>query len=83
MIGLVIVIALWRQSTANGVIALVCWIALAAWLESPRRCQVCSKIIKRGRYVWHVEGKKMKVCPKCNDSLERKMSKAGIKNLFS
>jgi hypothetical protein len=37
-----------------------------------KRCQTCGKAIKDHHYKWRIEGKKVRVCPRCNGQLERR-----------
>lgn len=40
-----------------------------------KKCTVCNVPIKRLYYTWKVEGKKHRMCPKCNTQMERRVSK--------
>lgn len=48
---------------------------LAIW---PKRCQVCGKLIKRSSHTWRIGGQKKRVCPSCNQALERKQSRRAV-----
>jgi hypothetical protein len=76
------VIGAWQVNTAFGIAALVGLLLVAGLLGSPSRCKICSNVLKRGAYVWKIENKRVRVCPKCNNSLERKVSKAGMDRFF-
>lgn len=74
--------SLWRQNPALAVVAglgLLGLLILLLYLLRPRRCDVCGNVLKRASYSWTIEGVKKRVCPHCNQSLERKQSKAAMK----
>lgn len=37
-----------------------------------KRCQTCGKAIKEHHYTWRIEGKKVRLCPRCNGQMERR-----------
>ena len=41
----------------------------------PRSCPLCGNRLKRVSYRWTIDNKKQKVCPQCNQQLERKARK--------
>lgn len=46
----------------------------------PEYCDCCRTQLKRKSYSWILQGESKKVCPNCNRSLERKISRAAIGN---
>lgn len=77
------VVYLWSLNPAYGIVALVVGLVLlfaACW---PKSCHVCGNQIKRDSYTWQIEGKSKRVCPKCNQALERRKSKQATDKLFS
>lgn len=51
---------------------------VGAAFASPSRCTVCGNPIKRKYYTWTLDGKKHRLCPHCNSSMERKRSRDAI-----
>jgi ribosome-binding protein aMBF1 (putative translation factor) len=60
------------------VVVLVVLVAFAG----PGKCDVCGQPIKKTSYTWKIEGKKQKLCPKCNVQMERRVSKEAFKKRF-
>lgn len=78
------VISLWKQNPALavlGALGLLGLLALVGYLLRPRRCDLCGNVLKRASYRWTLEGEKKTVCPHCNQSLERRQSKAAMRRL--
>ena len=50
--------------------------------SGPGRCDVCDLPIKKTYYNWEIEGKKQKLCPKCNTQMERRVSKTRFTDRF-
>ena len=44
-----------------------------------RTCGLCGNVIKRTSYKWKIDGKKKKVCPHCNQRLEREQSRRAFR----
>lgn len=61
-----------------GVIALV----ILGALTRPRKCDVCGAEFKKKHYRWRMNGKKLKLCPRCNSQMERKVSRQAFKRRF-
>lgn len=76
------VIYLWSINPAAGIAALVAGIVLLFASCWPKSCQICGNEIKRGAYTWQIEGKRKRVCPKCNQTMERRQSKQATDKLF-
>ena len=57
-------------------------VALIGIAAKPRRCQICGNPIKKDSHTWEIEGKRKVVCPKCNQAIERRNSKAAVANLL-
>lgn len=55
---------------------------LVAALAGPGRCNVCNLPIKRKYYTWKLDGRKNKLCPKCNSQMERKVSREAFKSKY-
>jgi hypothetical protein len=62
----------------GGVVLLVL-IAIAC--ASPTSCQICGNELRRNKYRWKIDGKKLVICPNCNRQLESKKSREAIKRL--
>ncbi|MBW8780343.1 MAG: hypothetical protein JF599_00430 [Verrucomicrobia bacterium] len=62
-----------------GIVVIVFIIALFA---KSGKCDVCSLPFKNKYYNWTIEGKKQKLCPKCSQQMERRVSKAAFKSKF-
>jgi hypothetical protein len=62
-----------------GAIVLVLIITL---LCRQKRCDVYGLDIKKKFYTWNIDGKKQKLYPKCNNQMERKVSREAFKNKF-
>jgi hypothetical protein len=41
----------------------------------PDRCTLCNNILKRTTHLWTISGTKHKLCPHCNNRMERQQSK--------
>ena len=39
-----------------------------------RSCEICGVSLKRTVYHWNIDGKRKRVCPNCNRTLERRQS---------
>ncbi len=72
------VVYVWSQSVVGGVVTTVVAVSLLVYLNLPRRCNICGNVLKRSTYVWRIDGKKTRVCPHCNSSLERRQSRRGM-----
>jgi len=48
----------------------------------PSRCAICGLTIKKKYYTWEINGKNRKICPKCNNQMEHKVSKEAFKKKF-
>lgn len=64
------------------IIFILIGIVVLAALAGPNKCDVCGLQLKRKFYNWTVEGKKQKLCPKCNQQMERRVSKAAFNAKF-
>jgi phage FluMu protein Com len=76
------VISLLKQNPVLAVLAalgLLGLLVLVVYVLRPRRCDLCGNVLKRASYRWTLEGEKKTVCPHCNQSLERRQSKAAMK----
>lgn len=79
-----LVVSLWKQNPALavlGALGLLGLLALVGYLLRPRRCDLCGNVLKRASYGWTLGGEKKRVCPHCNQSLERRQSKAAMRRL--
>src|SRR4051794_8654904 len=56
-------------------------LALIGPALTPTRCTVCSNPLRRKFYTWRIDGKKHRLCPTCNASMERQQSKAAMRRL--
>ena len=54
--------------------AIILFVIIGA-LSGPGECGVCEQDIKKKYYTWKIDGKKTKLCPKCNTRMENKVSK--------
>jgi hypothetical protein len=63
-----------------GIGAVLLLVLLAS--ASSSKCGVCGNSIKRKAFVWRVDGKKVRMCPKCNSQMESRQSKRAFKNRF-
>lgn len=78
------VISLWKQNSALAVVAalgLLGLLVLVVYMLKPQRCDLCGNVLKRASYKWTLEGEKKTVCPHCNQSLERRQSKAAMRRI--
>ena len=78
------VVSLWKQNPALAVLAalgVLGLLVLAVYMLKPRRCDLCGNVLKRASYRWTLEGEKKTVCPHCNQSLERRQSKAAMRRI--
>jgi len=62
-----------------GIIALI---YLYNKLSLPKSCSICKVRFKKGYYPWTLEGKRQKLCPKCNNRMENKLSKEAFKEKY-
>jgi ribosome-binding protein aMBF1 (putative translation factor) len=53
-----------------------------AVVASPGRCSICNVPIKKKYYKWRIDGKKSRLCPKCNGQMERKVSRDAFKSRY-
>jgi hypothetical protein len=51
-------------------------------LTSNKECDICKLPIKKTYYIWTINGKKQKLCPKCNNRLEHKVGKERFNGKF-
>jgi ribosome-binding protein aMBF1 (putative translation factor) len=65
-----------------GIIVVVVILSIIGALAGPGSCDVCGQGIKKKYYTWQIDGKKQKLCPKCNTQMERKISKEAFKKKF-
>lgn len=49
-----------------------------AWFTT-KTCTLCGNVIKRTSYKWKIHGKKKRVCPHCNQRLEREQSRRAFR----
>ncbi|MCX5638847.1 MAG: hypothetical protein NTX52_14310 [Planctomycetota bacterium] len=80
IIGLIVY--LWYLKPTYGIAALVVGVVLILAAFWPKTCQICGNQIRRVSYTWTIEGQKKRVCPKCNQALERRQSKQVFDDLF-
>ncbi len=74
------IIYLWTISPIYGIGALVLGLILLMAANWQKDCQICGNPIKRDSYTWTMDdGQKKRVCPKCNQTLERRQSREAIK----
>lgn len=60
---------------------LIVWVVLKAFSGSGR-CDVCNQAIKKTYYTWKIEGKKQKLCPRCNTKMESRVSSQAFRKKF-
>ena len=48
-------------------------------IYASRPCAICGNSIKRTAYTWQIDGKKQRVCPHCNQRLEREQSRRAFR----
>ena len=59
------------------------WILCVLWaLIPPAQCSVCSTLLRKSSHIWIIEGKKQWLCPKCNQSMERRKSRGAMNKRF-
>ncbi len=60
-----------------GVIALVVCGGLFFYFASrgATKCELCGNELRRESYKWKIDGKNKQLCPKCNQTLEKRRSK--------
>jgi len=63
------------------IIAVIAFVILAAFADKGK-CDICGLSIKRTSHTWRIGGKKQKLCPKCNNQMERRVSKNEFKKKF-
>ncbi len=78
-----VVAYVWSVNSTYGISALVLGLVLVFAACWPKGCQVCGNQIKRDSYTWKIDGKSKRVCPKCNQLLERRQSKKAVDKLFN
>lgn len=64
------------------IIGIIVLIFIISVFAGPGKCDVCGLPIKKKHYTWKIDGKKQKLCPKCNSQMERKVSKDAFKSKF-
>lgn len=64
------------------IIGIIVLLFVVGFFSKPRRCDVCQLPLKRKCYNWKIDGKKQKLCPKCSQQMEGKISKAAFKKRF-
>jgi hypothetical protein len=69
-------------SSVVGVVVVVVVVLILLSSLRPKRCDICGLPFRRSFYTWNIQGAKKRVCPKCNQGLERHKSKQGLDNLF-
>lgn len=81
VVGILLLLALGFVFTRPliGVPVLIGVVILAVVLMRPGRCGVCSNTLKRAAYTWQLGDKQVKVCPHCNQRLEREQSRAAFR----
>lgn len=47
-----------------------------------KRCHICEDRIKKLSYRWSIEGKTIKLCPKCNRRMEERQSRIKFDEYF-
>ncbi|MFC1677215.1 hypothetical protein ACFL3G_09160 [Planctomycetota bacterium] len=65
------------------IIGVVILVVIIAAFTGPGTCDICDLPIKKKHYTYKIDGKKQKLCPKCNNQMERKISKEAFKRKFS
>ena len=64
---------------------LICFIIIVLIykkLSLPKSCNICNVRFKKGYYPWTIYGKNQKLCPKCNNRMENKLSKEAFNDKF-
>lgn len=56
-------------------------VALLLTKHEPSECEFCGSSLRETRYVWHVGGKRRTLCPRCNSTLEARMSQSAVADL--
>lgn len=41
-------------------------------------CELCKTTLKKGAYAWKIRGERKVTCPDCNQTLEKRASKAAV-----
>jgi len=72
---------IWSLNTTWGIISLVVGSVLLGSTSTSKKCGICGNLLKKTMYEWKIEGKKKKVCPHCNSSLERRQSREAMRRL--
>lgn len=78
-----IVAAAWKANPLFGVGALVLMLILFGAMFGSKRCDICKNTIERGDYRWKIDGRNVRVCAHCNQTIRRKQSRSATDNLFS
>lgn len=60
-----------------GVVVLL--FVIAAVFTPASKCGVCGALLKKSRYRWKVDGRKVTTCANCNSRLAKKQSSAALK----
>jgi hypothetical protein len=77
-----ITISVWQKNKIQGIAfgaGFLVMMLLLARLLRPRRCEICGNVLQRASYKWKFGKDKKRVCPHCNQSLQRKQSKAAMR----
>jgi hypothetical protein len=64
------------------VVGLIIIILLFIVLSKEHRCNICGLPFRRIHYNWKIGGQSQRLCPKCNQQMERKVSKKAFKSKF-
>lgn len=80
IVGAIIGFVILGAAITNPWLSIVALIGVGAWgFWKSRSCQICGNSIKRSSYTWTIDGKKKRVCPHCNQQLERQQSRNAFK----
>ena len=61
------------------VLAFVLELIKAAWKGS---CGVCNATIRKTSYRWKIDGKTVRMCPRCNSRMEGRKSRTAFEEKF-
>lgn len=64
------------------VVLVIVLVLVLAFFSGPGSCEVCGQGIKKKYYTWSIDGKKQKLCPRCNSQMEKKISKEAFSKKF-
>lgn len=76
------VVSLWEKSPVLAVVAaagLLLVLGVIVRLLMPKRCDICGNVLKRASYTWQLDNQRKRVCPHCNNQLERQQSRAAMR----